>query len=308
MIFVERPEEGPPVLSEEGGRGKTETQRAQEHLDTWIADGKERSDWSFNFDVYRDKRVKQALEDLFHGKCAYCESSYRGTQPMDVEHWRPKGRTVAEDAGEEHKPAYYWLAASWQNLLPSCIDCNRKRTQKDVVEEREVNIGKMDQFPLKDPTARLTDPAQPFDAESPLLLHPCEDDPGSFLEFVEDAVVRPTPTDADERLRATESIRVYALNRSGLVLNRQEVLRIVQLRLATVKALARILTELEAVQGSADPRIAGLSLVVEEVLVAELRELARARSPQAPFSLMARQEIDRSMAALTAVGVQVPGA
>ncbi|MEF9674035.1 hypothetical protein QNM99_25505 [Pseudomonas sp. PCH446] len=44
---------------------------------------------------------------------------------MDVEHYRPKG-AVSEDASH---PGYWWVAMDWDNLLPSCIDCNRKRKQ-----------------------------------------------------------------------------------------------------------------------------------------------------------------------------------
>ena len=103
-----------------------------------------------SFSYYKNDAVKARLVDLFHGKCAYCESFYSSTQPMDVEHFRPKG-AVAED--DEH-PGYYWLAATWENLLPSCIDCNRQRNQFDVVEGETISLGKKDRFPIGGTRAR----------------------------------------------------------------------------------------------------------------------------------------------------------
>ena len=102
----------------------------------------------FAYKVYSDGTVKQALERLFHGKCAYCESNYMHVHPTDVEHWRPKGQ-VEDDQGKKIKPGYYWLAADWNNLFPSCIDCNRRRYQKVGLGNGEaVLLGKKDAFPL----------------------------------------------------------------------------------------------------------------------------------------------------------------
>lgn len=77
------------------------------------------------FAVYKTDGVRKRLDELFHGKCAYCESFYASTAPVDVEHYRPKG-AVHEDAAHQ---GYWWLGMDWDNLLPSCIDCNRKRKQ-----------------------------------------------------------------------------------------------------------------------------------------------------------------------------------
>ena len=53
--------------------------------------------------TYADDRVKAALEELFYGKCAYCESDILAAFDWDVEHFRPKGR-VAE---REDHPGFY---------------------------------------------------------------------------------------------------------------------------------------------------------------------------------------------------------
>ena len=300
MIHVERPE-GPAVLTEPDGKGVEETEAAiasfEEHVK---AHPDQAATWKHDFKVYKHKDVKTALETLFHGKCAYCESYYRGTQPVDVEHWRPKGSTVPEEGGEPRKPAYYWLAATWENLLPSCIDCNRKRKQHDVVEDKVISVGKKDEFPLHDPAKRVTAPPRADDPpaeEIPLLLDPCVDDPAAFLELDPDGrgVLRPRQPSGLALERARQSIRVYGLNRVGLVMNRQELARRLELRIATIKALARILID-------DDPR-GNIRLLIEERLAAELQELARARQPEQPYSLLARNLIDRHMAELEALAL-----
>ncbi len=317
MIHVDRPE-GPAVLTDPKGEGAKETQEAIDELRAHIEkhpDGA--ADWKFPFKAYKHGDVKAALEKIFHGKCAYCESYYRGTQPVDVEHWRPKGRTVPAEGEKAQKPAYYWLAATWENLLPSCIDCNRKRKQHDVVEDRIVSVGKMDEFPLRDPARRATAPPEVGDlpAERPLLLDPCADDPAEFLEFDPDwrCVLRPRQSSELAREMASQSIRVYGLNRVGLVMNRQELCRLLELRIATVKALTRVLIEeapepkREARDGDRDSGEGGaenrqrplgehIRQIIEERLMAELKELARARRREQPFALLARQLIDSHMA------------
>jgi hypothetical protein len=170
---------------------------------------------SYVFKVYGKPDVRDALNHLFHEKCAYCESSYRATAPVDVEHYRPKGAIVIN--GKKEKPGYYWLAASWDNLLPSCIDCNRARTQRfegeeDDSEVREVG-GKENQFPLADELLRGRDPdAEAGEEPARLLLNPCKDHPERHLEFLPNGLVR-----AKRRSRrGAASIKVYALRRKGL--------------------------------------------------------------------------------------------
>src|SRR5215468_8122036 len=89
----------------------------------------------FKDDFY--KRYMVYLNRLFRNKCAYCEEKLSG-QPGDVEHFRPKGRVCDATFRQvfiDHPrwgrniahPGYYWLAYDWDNLLPSCADCNRFR-------------------------------------------------------------------------------------------------------------------------------------------------------------------------------------
>lgn len=65
---------------------------------------------SRNYDSrYKLEDIKACLREIYHNKCAYCETSL---EQLHVEHYRPK------------RGGYYWLVYSWDNLLLSCPICN----------------------------------------------------------------------------------------------------------------------------------------------------------------------------------------
>jgi hypothetical protein len=135
------------------------------------------------------KRYMVYLKFLFRNKCAYCEEKLSG-QPGDVEHFRPKGRVC--DAGFRQvkidhpewgcipHPGYYWLAYDWDNLLPSCADCNRYRWY-----DKDTSGGKADRFPVKG--AHAFDP-NGLAKEEPLLIDPSLEDPNRHLRLEFDKV------------------------------------------------------------------------------------------------------------------------
>ncbi len=300
MIYVDRSAvRAPDVLTRPNGPGASETKRAKKHFGSDHApepgiDGEAATETrgKFRFNAYREPAVKQALEYLFHGKCAYCESRYQGTQPMDVEHWRPKGRI--DEAGElEH--GYYWLAADWDNLFPSCIDCNRRRNQ--IVHGRERPAGKGSRFPLAPGFRHARRPGDEI-RERCLLLNPSRDKPEQHLEFTEesegvvrarrDAAGKPSP-------EADASIEVYGLNRIGLVQDRREILRLILQRMFTIRHLLNLMAEGRF--GSWEMSMA------EDVLFHELLALHRFQRPERPFAQMARQVIGPFIAEITGDGV-----
>lgn len=180
------------------------------------------------FSCYRALPVKAALSDLFGNRCAYCESVYAVTGPMDVEHYRPK-QGYLDDDGVIRKPGYYWLAADWENLLPSCGDCNRERgqlrsTRQDVL--RASKSGKANKFPLATGTLRAATPSA-VNAEVPLLLDPSAPapapEPGDHLRFFCQGFVEPaaTPQEAAHP-RGLTTIAVCGLDRHELVAARAE--------------------------------------------------------------------------------------
>ena len=81
------------------------------------------TDVVFEFKSYLDRQLRETLLELFHGKCAFCESYLQGTASASIEHFRPKYMAVNID-GEVTKPGYWWLATEWANLYPTCPACN----------------------------------------------------------------------------------------------------------------------------------------------------------------------------------------
>ncbi|PEJ14314.1 hypothetical protein CN675_21885 [Bacillus toyonensis] len=191
----------------------------------------------FPYKVYTDIEIKKAFNKLFHNKCAYCESNYAKVQPVDVEHYRPKGGVVIN--GEFQKPGYYWLGSDWNNLLPSCIDCNRKRTQEIEGQETEM-LGKANLFPIMNEQARAVKPGFEF-YEKRLLLDPCRDNGEEHLRFYEDGRVEGLS------FMGMVSIDTYGLKRKNLVDAREQLAKNIRLDIDRIKWLLGQIEEMDVV-------------------------------------------------------------
>jgi uncharacterized protein (TIGR02646 family) len=229
------------------------------------------ADKSFAFKLYNSAPVKKALTELFGNKCAYCESLLP-TQPPDVEHFRPKAAVLDNGSLVD---GYWWLAAEWTNLLPSCIDCNRSRYQDFPGAPAHLS-GKANQFPLAPGSARAKAPGQEA-AEQALLLDPCRDAaPEAHLEFFEKdgfSLVRPALDAAGvESPRGRASMDVYGLLRKTLVDARSD--RLKSLRFVR-KSLERALRDLAA--DPADPEAQAEAQEARD----EVKRLIDASSPYA---------------------------
>ena len=292
MIRVER--SGEPaaldrVFTRGKKKGKTERQVVEDAFAAHMVEpGAKPEAFTFDYKRYKDEAVKEALDEAFAGKCAYCETFYSASQPMDVEHWRPKGEVHLDDEEQTIlKPGYYWLAPDWDNLFPSCIDCNRARQQYDVVEERDILLGKANQFPVAAGAnhARRHDPEPDLSSEQALLIDPCSDDPEHFFAYTEKGAIIPRddldPGDPD-RARALASIRVYALNRSALVLERLEVIRRLDHRLRLIDTLADLRAALE------EKELPELAEIVAQLIQTEAVTLEAMTAAESPFAGVAR--------------------
>ncbi|MGO4403630.1 hypothetical protein AB4Z10_05105 [Bosea sp. RAF48] len=189
----------PASLTGPGKSGASELVRARTFFGgpvQYDAKGRRKS---FNFKAYKEDDVRHTLQLLFHSKCAYCEASYEAVGPVDIEHFRPKGEVEGEPAHQ----GYWWLAADWGNLLPSCIDCNRRRFQPTPRDMRSltamadtsrtggayvsIKTGKDSCFPVEgarvmaEPSER--DRARLLASERALLLNPCEDRAEEHLRY-----------------------------------------------------------------------------------------------------------------------------
>jgi uncharacterized protein (TIGR02646 family) len=212
MIYIERGNDLPAIF-DDGTVNRKETNIVIEHYKNSTTPYK-------NYTVYSSPEVKEALIKLFNNKCAYCESIITN-HPGEVEHFRPKNQVKDSDKQIE-KPGYYWLAADWKNLYLSCIDCNRRRYHAVPEQLKKVMLGKLDQFPLKDKTKRWKNYKDEIeriaDEKERLLIDPCKDDPETILGYDDKGLILPLGKEAtDVFIKASESIRVFALQRKGLV-------------------------------------------------------------------------------------------
>lgn len=233
MKFIDRNSVAmPAVLAEADSKSAKERAKAKEHY-------RDPNCVAYNFRTYKEKEVLTALNALFKNKCAYCESSYQATAPTDIEHFRPKGK-VSNTPG--HK-GYWWLASTWNNLLPSCILCNREQ-HNDVLNVTNTGLytthiksGKYDHFPLAGSYRAFTE-TDDLTKEDPLLIDPTQRDPADYLTWkkMEDLQVIVPLNEADATTPyARTSIQIYGLNRRPLV---EERIRITLAIEAEAQALA----------------------------------------------------------------------
>jgi len=176
----------------------------------------------FEFKHYKHEDVRAALRKMFDRFCAYCESDYACATPPDIEHFRPKSAFLVPEMGNGkpklRRPGYWWLAASWDNLLLSCPGCNRVWTQdvrsiKDVAKDQL--SGKGNWFPLEDESVRASSVGGEV-RERPLLVDPCVDDPSQHFLFHSNGMVDWLTK------KGEESVRVYGLARDDLTRSREE--------------------------------------------------------------------------------------
>ena len=180
---------------------------------------------TFKFTAYKAPGVSEALNAMFFGKCAYCESPIRAVHPTDVEHFRPKSAVMV--GGKLTPPGYYWMAANWQNLLASCIFCNRPN-RHDITALGRRTQGKGNHFPVEDENGRARHSSHDHNAERPHLLDPSGlTDPRNHLVFSADGWIDARIVDGAPSKLGSTSIDVYALRRPRLVDARaQHALRI----------------------------------------------------------------------------------
>ena len=154
--------------------------------------------------------------------------------------------------------------------------------QHDDLTGLDETLGKANQFPVSGPRMQRPVPnsaTSPVE-DVPLLIDPTVDDPSQHLRFRDDGVVIAL-TD-----KGRHSVRVYALNRSELVLERLGLARLIEQRLTTIEFLASVI---------ARPRLQlELKRDLQDLAAHEIDALMELAEPGRPFSAMARQLIGES--------------
>ena len=180
-------------------------------------------DPSFNTGVWSELK-KWLLENVFNGKCAYCEVKITDGFFGHAEHYRPKGAVITKTEGKavrvtqadgrQHQ-GYYWLAYDWPNLLPSCELCNNaKLNQFPIIGKRVFN-------PHGGPDTATLD-----EIERPLLVNPYRDQPEKHLKFGVNGII------SHKTQKGKNSIDVYNLDREKLTEFRGEQQRYARTKFA----------------------------------------------------------------------------
>ena len=195
MLFVDRASvPPPPVLSGSNPLLMAARSIADAHFG---APYTQRQQTRFKFDaaVYASRELRDALAKLFHGKCAYCESTIGVVAAAQVDRFRPRTFATSLDGviNEDH---YWWLAYEWSNLYPSCAVCSRHKGRK---------------FPVRGPRAETGALGETLAAEGGLLIDPCCDDPDQHLGFDDSGMV------AGRSPAGQVTIDILNLNRPELV-------------------------------------------------------------------------------------------
>lgn len=116
---------------------------------------------------YKMQDIKDALFNIYHDKCAFCEQRVERWQ---VEHFRPKS-------------IYYWLAFSWDNLLYACPDCNGSKSNHFDLDGQRVADVPPD-------LTQINLVSRHYDAaEQPRFINPELENPEPLLVFQKDGLV-----------------------------------------------------------------------------------------------------------------------
>ncbi|WP_380692415.1 hypothetical protein [Serratia marcescens] len=175
---------------------------------------------NLSFSVYSQIYVKNALNEIFQLKCAFCDSRLNGAG--DVEHYRPKGKVhVKVGTGVQKIEGYYWLAANWDNLLISCVDCNQRRNQLHADGVTWSLTGKGCFFPLVNEATRAKS-RRSINLEQPLLINPCLTDPEQHIKLLENGSIEPVQLNGSPSPQGESTIEICGLTRVELLTSRAE--------------------------------------------------------------------------------------
>jgi hypothetical protein len=239
-------------------RWSTVARKAREDLESQLRPEPESKDR-----VYREFK-KWLGEHFFGEKCAYCEGPLGAQTSGAAEHWRPKGRVEERDndgrwrrvkhgEADTNHPGYWWMAFSWENLVPACAECNAQKGNKfPIAGDRVFDPG------------RARDAAELDRLERPLLLHPFRgDDPAEHIGFDRKGFAFAKSS------HGTQTLEVCDLNRNRLVKARFKTQQGAANALATsctVKFTSAEQVDVDEVMREWDDPTADYSRAVREVL------------------------------------------
>ncbi|MEP1094040.1 MAG: hypothetical protein ABJG78_02960 [Cyclobacteriaceae bacterium] len=195
---------------------------AKEHLDKIekLTPKKRSEYWSKNGSW---TKLYSAMSDMSGGKCWYTESKENSSE-WNVDHYRPKAKSIDEEGKIILSEGYWWRSYDWKNYRLSGTLTNLLR--KGRFDEGEETFGKGNFFPIQDSKTA----AQPKDmicsCEQPFLLDPIKAADVTLISFDEDGVPYETFSKEEnelKHLRATLTIKCYGLKHKPLLRGRSKV-------------------------------------------------------------------------------------
>lgn len=198
MIYVDRSRiDAPSILSSD----RVEKEKLE--LNAFYSQNAKKKQVRYRFKnrFYSNREIKQACNDLFYGKCAYCESVIDTISSINIDHFRPKQHAMNLD-GSVNRNHYWWLAYEWNNLYSSCEVCNQNKKTRFPIEGKRV---------LKN---------QALTKEKTLLIDPCngEDFYDTPFRTMEDGSM------LGETRKGKITIDIFKLNRPELCQARKRVI------------------------------------------------------------------------------------
>lgn len=165
---------------------------------------------------YGAEDVRLKLSELYHNKCAYCETF---DNEFQIEHYRPK---KGVHGSNPRHPGYYWLCYEWSNLLPSCYDCNKPGSKGNYFDLRNGGVRATD-FNKGDDL--LLNSVMLFTNERPLLINP--EEPGfdalDYFRFNRGLEIKEVAQVGSVNFeRAKYTIDTIRLNREKLLRNERQ--------------------------------------------------------------------------------------
>lgn len=151
---------------------------------------------------YKYADIKSRLCEIYHKKCAFCETS---AELMHVEHFRPK------------RGGYYWMAFSWDNLLLSCPTCNSYKGDDFPLEADGV---KAEFGNTEAEIENIHNLSSSYDIiEKPLLINP----ETVTQDFLEEFLFRKDGSIYSKNERCKKTIETCGLDRDGLRQRRKKI-------------------------------------------------------------------------------------
>lgn len=163
-----------------------------------------------------------ALSKISGHKCWYSEAPESGSE-WEIDHFRPKGKSMKEDGTIIRSDGYWWLSYNWENFRLAGSLVNRRR--QDRFDTCNNVYGKGCYFPLGSEVVSCAEDRL-CEEEVPLLLDPTKPRDVTLISF--DKNGHPFPTYSKEEKvflykKATLSIEYYGLEHIPFCRERRKV-------------------------------------------------------------------------------------